>query len=138
LQRTLGSNKDAKYDVIDGAPTAPVDVDPNSDLDDTERDIIGRLQNEVAELRAQNESLEAKKTIDDIKGDLMEPLLKRVYNLVACYCGFILFLALLQGFEFCGFSLDITTLGILCGSTAVSVIGLIGMLISGVFSPTKN
>lgn len=134
----MAEAEDKKYDIIDKAPTEPVDFDPTTDEDDVERALIGTLQDQLAETQAELESVKASRQIESTKAALMKPLLVRVYNLVAAYCAFILLLAMIQGFGLFGFELEETILGILSGSTAVSVIGLIGMLISGVFSGNKD
>lgn len=134
----LADPEDQKYDIIDKAPTEPVDIDTTTDEDDVERELIGTLQDQLAETQAELESERASRLIERTKAELMKPLLVRVYNLVAAYCAFILILAALQGFSIFGFELEEMILAILSGSTAVSVIGLIGMLISGVFSGSKQ
>lgn len=134
----MADTDDKKYEIIDKAPTEPKDIDPTTDEDDIERELIGTLQDQLAETQAELDSLQASRQIESTKAALMKPLLVRVYNLVAAYCAFILLLAMCQGFGIWGFDLEETILGILSGSTAVSVIGLIGMLISGVFSGSKD
>lgn len=134
----MADREDQKYDIIDKAPTVPVDIDPSSTDDDVERELIGELQDQLAEAKADLARMQASNQIEDTKAALMKPLLLLVYYLVAAYCAIILVFAGLQGFGWAGFDLDTTILGILSGSTAVSVIGLIGMLISGVFSGPKS
>jgi hypothetical protein len=64
---------------------------------------------------------------------MLKEYVDKVFNFVAVYCGVVaifLFLCAMPGDEF---SLPESILAIIAGSTAVSVIGLIGLVITGLF-----
>ena len=71
----------------------------------------------------------ATKTILD---SLLEPMSKRSFSFMYYYCGGVGLIMLLHGFHF-HFALPDSVLNFLAGSTAVTVIGLVGMVLTGIF-----
>jgi hypothetical protein len=92
-------------------------------------DLAARLE----EAEAENERLRGKQTVDEVKAGMMKPYADRVYWFVVGYCAVVAVILVFSGFRVGGFGLSDTTLGIIAGSTAVSVIGLIGIVVSGLF-----
>lgn len=89
---------------------------------------------ELEEVRAELDRVKAKRTIDEVRAGMLEGYSNRVFWFVAVYCVAVGAMLLLAGWkQKTGFALSETILGIIAGSTAVSVIGLIGMVISGLF-----
>ena len=67
---------------------------------------------------------------------MLEPYVNKVFTFVAFYCGFVGLILFLTAMKI-DFSLPETILAIISGSTAVSVIGLIGLVITGLFGSKK-
>lgn len=92
---------------------------------------IGRLSDDLARVTAERDSLE--QSVDAVIARMLKEYVDKVFVFVAFYCGVVgvfLFLSALPGG---GFALPEAILGIIAGSTAVSVIGLIGLVITGLF-----
>jgi hypothetical protein len=97
--------------------------------------LIGDLS---AELEARSTELEQLKerraSFEEIVAEMLRPYSDAVYWFVVCYCIAVGAFLLLAGFRsHTGFALSDTVLAVISGSTAVSVIGLIGMVITGMF-----
>lgn len=97
-------------------------------------DIIGELSSELETAKAELERVTAKRTVDEVRAQMIEGYSNKVFNFVAAYCLSVGAMLLMAGFtDKTGFKLSDTILSIIAGSTAVSVIGLIGMVVSGLF-----
>ena len=81
-----------------------------------------------------DESLASEK-LEDSKSTrrLRETYAKKVYYYLIAYslCAYALILA--HGFKLWGFQIDSSVIGIVVGSTAVSAIGLVGIVVRGLF-----
>ena len=77
--------------------------------------------------------LEQKLRTKDILDGLIEPYAGRAFNFMCVYSGFVGSVLLLDSFNISGFEMDPTVQAYLVGSTAVTVIGLVGMVLTGVF-----
>ena len=77
--------------------------------------------------------LEQKLRTKDILDGLIEPYAGRAFNFMCVYSGFVGSVLLLDSFNICGFEMDPTVQAYLVGSTAATVIGLVGMVLTGVF-----
>ncbi len=77
--------------------------------------------------------LEQKLKTKDILDGLIEPYAKKAFIFMCMYCGFVGSVLLLDSFKICGFDMDPTVQAYLVGSTAVTVIGLVGMVLTGIF-----
>lgn len=96
--------------------------------------MLVRVSTELEEANAELVRVRTKKTVDDVRAQMLEGYSNRVFWFVVIYCLAVGALLLLSGFKrFSGFELADTILGITAGSTAISVIGLIGMVITGLF-----
>lgn len=119
---------------------APLDLDFAGDASAAEkeyREIIGSLATDLEETQAELDNLRGKKTIDEVRAELIQPYSNKVFWFVVWYCGVIGALVIGDGFGAGIFNISETVLGIIAGSTAVSVIGLIGMVITGLFGIRK-
>lgn len=94
---------------------------------------IGYLTDELAQTRAELEKVNGGLTIEQVKAGLIKPYANKVFWFVAVYCAAVGCFSIADGNSQNNFDLAETTIGIIAGSTAVSVIGLIGMVISGLF-----
>ena len=122
--------------VIDNAPLEP-SIDGDGELVDDLYSYVGYLTDSLAEAEAEIERLKGKASYDDVRASMLEPFANKVFGFVAIYCVSVLALLLASGFANSGFRLSDTILAIVAGSTAVSVIGLIGMVVSGLFGSRK-
>ncbi|WP_292623850.1 hypothetical protein [Novosphingobium sp. 17-62-19] len=132
---------DSKID-LSAIERAPIKVDEELDgvpeaLAKAYED-LGVLADLLTEAEAEIEKLNAKATVDDIKAQMLQPYAEKVYGFVAIYCTGVFILLLASGQRNGDFHLSDTVLSIISGSTAVSVIGLIGMVISGLFGVGKK
>jgi hypothetical protein len=95
---------------------------------------VSELALELEEFTAENARLKGKQSVDDVRAEMLKPYANKVFWFVVWYCVVVGAMLLLAGFRaVTGFVLSDTILSIIAGSTAVSVIGLIGMVISGLF-----
>ena len=85
-----------------------------------------KLKEDISKLRISNQTHE-------LLNQLIEPSARKSFNFMACYSGGVGVLLVLSGFKIFGFSLSEQVLSFLVGSTAVTVIGLVGMVLTGVF-----
>jgi hypothetical protein len=82
------------------------------------------------ELLAEVQSLRRINAANQILDKLIEPYALRTYVFMCSYCGFV---GVTLVFGLCGHLLPTSVLQILVGSTAVTVIGLVGMVLTGIF-----
>lgn len=120
---------------------APITPDPQ-DFDQEESEfyigLVGQLAAENDALRAENERLKAKRSYEEVQTSLMEPYANKVYLFLVSYCCFVGACLLLQGFSLGGFRLSDTVMAVIAGSTAVSAIGLVGFVVSGLFKANSK
>lgn len=69
----------------------------------------------------------------EILDELIEPYAKRSFWFMCIYCGTVAFMLLMHGCAKSGFKLPDSVLQFLVGSTATTVIGLVGMVLTGIF-----
>lgn len=100
-------------------------------------EMVGELSAENERLRADIENLKGQQTYDDVRTRMMEPYAGKVFRFLIGYCAFVGGIILLSGFKIGGFDISDTVLGIIAGSTAVSAIGLVGFVVSGLFGAAK-
>lgn len=124
--------------VIDAAPLE-VPREATSDGDAQYLDIISDLSSRLEEATAELERIKAKKTVDEVRAGMLEGYSNRVFNFVAIYCGVVGVMIFMAGYTaVTKFRLSDAILSIIAGSTAVSVIGLIGMVITGLFGSSPR
>ena len=97
------------------------------------RTALARVGNEKDALQAELEKVQKRVRTIQILDDLIEPMAKRSFAFMCAYCGTVGALVILHGFKLRGFSLPESVLQFLVGSTATTVIGLVGMVLTGVF-----
>lgn len=85
-----------------------------------------RLQQELSDLRR------GTSTIRELDG-LIKPSAKNAFRYMSCYSLGSFVLLVLDGSGWGGFNLDESVLDLLVGSTAVTVLGLVGMVLTGIF-----
>lgn len=88
----------------------------------------------LSELESENDRLLGQRDFETAKAELLKPYANRVYWFVATYCGVVAAMLVAAGLRsITGFDLSDVILSIIAGSTAISVIGLIGLVVSGLF-----
>ncbi|WP_428968233.1 hypothetical protein ACQR50_10275 [Sphingomonas sp. Xoc002] len=113
---------------------APLDAERDDEafaaLEALSSTLAAQLESANAELAA----LKGKKTVDDVRAEMLAEFSTNTFLFVVFYCISVGLILLLAGWkETTKFQLSDTILSIIAGSTAVSVIGLIGMVVSGLF-----
>jgi hypothetical protein len=93
-------------------------------------DALGRASADLAAERGRSD-------VEKVKAKLLEPYVNKVFNFVAVYCATVAIFIFMSALQHPGFKLPESILAIIAGSTAVSVIGLIGLVISGLFGGKK-
>jgi hypothetical protein len=94
---------------------------------------LARTGLELDQLRSQVDAERAQAITN-----LIRPSAEQAFKFMWCYCGGVFALLLLDGFCLFGFNLPESTVDYLVGSTAVTVLGLVGMVLTGVFLGTKK
>ena len=109
---------------------------PEESTSEQTRTVFDRLSDfglENFHLKQTVAELEQKLRAKDILDGLIEPYAGRAFNFMCVYSGFVGSVLLLDSFNISGFEMDPTVQAYLVGSTAVTVIGLVGMVLTGVF-----
>lgn len=124
--------------LIDSAPLSPNAVpDVAGEIDYVTE--FARVSSELEAANAELVRIRVKKTVDDVRAQMLEGYSNRVFWFVVAYCVAVGAMLVMAGFKrHTGFELADTILGIIAGSTAVSVIGLIGMVITGLFGSSPR
>ncbi|WP_106638618.1 hypothetical protein [Allosphingosinicella vermicomposti] len=121
--------------IIAGAPIEPGDlVGAQAPDEQIYQNIIGDLALKLEELTAENDKLKGQRSVETARADLLAPFSNKVFWFVAGYCVVVALILALCGWKsHTRFELSDTILGIIAGSTAISVIGLIGAVVTGLF-----
>lgn len=121
-------------DDIDRAPESAVVTSGDTIVSaEALRDAFVRATEENASLREELDKTKRRVRTIEILDELIEPMAKRAFWFMCAYCGVVGTLVTLHGFKLWGFSLPETVLQFLVGSTATTVIGLVGMVLTGIF-----
>jgi len=86
----------------------------------------------LGDVEAENKRLKEEVSIDRVKALMMQPYADKVFNFMVGYCSVVGLIIVADGFGV-HFHLSDTVVSIIAGSTAVSVIGLIGIVVGGLF-----
>ena len=131
------NNSDEVEPDLNGIETAP-EVMPSSDRDDSVDS--QQYSDEFAKKISQAERLRSQADAERTRAitELIKPSAQQAFNFMRYYCGGVFILLILDGFSFFGFSLPDNALNFLVGSTATTVIGLVGMVLTGVFLGVKR
>lgn len=114
----------------DGAALTASDTDVT---EDDYRRALARMGAEKDELQAELEKTQKRVRTIQILDDLIEPMANKAFVFMCAYAGIVALLLTLHGFTEVAFELPDTVLEFLVGSTAVTVIGLVGMVLTGIF-----
>lgn len=132
-------NKRPEAASVDSGPiSADLDGDGVVDTWEILAQELGEMSDKLAETQAENDRLKAGPDIDAVRARMLEPYVNKVFNFVAAYCAIVAALLIAHGIKCVGFALPETILAIISGSTAISVIGLIGLVITGLFGAKRR
>jgi hypothetical protein len=81
----------------------------------------------------ENNKLKSDNRANDILNDLIEPFANKTFVFMCIYCTFVGLVLLMNSFGCFKQVISDDVLQILVGSTAVTVIGLVGMVLTGIF-----
>ena len=90
-----------------------------------------RLEEELSRLKVRVKT-------GEILDSLITPYARRAYNFMVGYCVFAGITLMFEGVHYHGFDLPSSVLELLVGSTAVTVIGLVGMVLTGIFVGARS
>jgi len=122
-------------DVIKTAPdeTPASEADLSKAEEEKLSSLVSALQVENSELASENERLSKERDVESIKARLIEPYARNVFRFLVGYSSSVGIFIVLHGFKAWGFALDPIVLSVLSGSTALSAIGLVGIVVRGLF-----
>ncbi|WP_231739245.1 hypothetical protein [Novosphingobium sp. FSW06-99] len=119
---------------IDRAPTTPVHLPSDVTVSSEQlRLALSRLGDENAELKEQLDALRKSVRTIETLDSLIKPMANRAFVFMCVYCGVVALLVTFHGFKLRNFNLPDSVLQFLVGSTATTVIGLVGMVLTGIF-----
>ncbi|WP_217350999.1 MULTISPECIES: hypothetical protein [unclassified Ruegeria] len=94
---------------------------------------FSRVTEENAALKEENNRLKKKVRTTEILDDLMKPYAGKAYIFMCSYSAFVGIFLLLDAFGCFHKPVETSVLEFLVGSTAATVIGLVGMVLTGIF-----
>ena len=129
------TDRPISLDDLDKAPSnLPANTQP------VPYDAVEKLRSKFDEVSARNfeldeEVIRLRRSVatSSILDGLIEPYAKKAFIFMCVYCGIVGSMLIAAGFRLSGFQLDAGVLQVLAGSTAVTVIGLVGMVLTGIF-----
>lgn len=119
---------------MDNAPSETAQTE--TDVVVTKDDLtvaLARVSDENFQLKQDLDEAEKKIRTSEILDNMLEPSAKKAFNYMFAYSGAVGLILLMNGFGCFVNMLDAEVLKFLVGSTAVTVIGLVGMVLTGVF-----
>jgi hypothetical protein len=129
------SNPHISVEDIDKAPPnlpVPRPTIPPQQIEELQ-DSFNRVTTEKSNLEDENlrlrRALSSKERIDS----LIAPYANRAFWFMCVYCAVVAGLLIASGIKSSGFQLEDGVLKVLTGSTGVTVIGLVGMVLTGIF-----
>lgn len=91
------------------------------------------VADENFELKTEIDALRKQVRTAQILDSLIKPYARATFAFMCSYCGFVGVLLLLSGWAPLRFSLPKEVMTVMVGSTAATVIGLVGMVLTGIF-----
>jgi hypothetical protein len=119
---------------IDAAPSslpAPAPA-PNWEFTDLLKE-FARVTSEKSSLEDENFRLKRALSSKEKLDNLITPYANRTFIFMCIYCAVVAILLILSGWKSSGFQLEDGVLKVLTGSTGVTVLGLVGMVLTGIF-----
>ncbi|MBY6044147.1 hypothetical protein [Phaeobacter italicus] len=94
---------------------------------------FSRVTEENAALKEENAALQTRARTTEILDDLMKPYAEKAFIFMCSYSAFVGLFLLMNAFGCFQQKVETSVLEFLVGSTAVTVIGLVGMVLTGIF-----
>ena len=135
-----GDSDKASLDDIASAPEslpAVLPESPRAELVEL-KPRFDQLADENFALKADKAELKQRLSTKAAIDGLLAPYSNKVFVFLCSYGVAAFILLLLNGFHLHGFSLDTTVMSFVVGSTAVSAIGLVGLVIRGIFGVVEK
>lgn len=125
---------------IDRAPdTVGSETEDDSEINFLELlDRLSLIATENEELKDENRQLKRTARTIEILDELIEPYAGKAFLFMCAYCTFVALVLVFHGFKIKGFYLEESVLDFLVGSTAATVIGLVGMVLTGIFVGARS
>lgn len=124
----------ATLDDIDTAPDGAMLSAGDRDVsEDDYRRALARMGAEKDELQAELERTQKRVRTIEILDELIEPMANKAFWFMCAYAAVVGAILILDGFTTIPFDLPENVLEFLVGSTAATVIGLVGMVLTGIF-----
>jgi hypothetical protein len=123
---------------IDGAPSsipAIVPVDYQQKFFEIQKR-LSEISEEKFSLQEENSRLRAENGTRKLLDDLIKPLSSKIFYFMCVYAAFV-GAVVLRSASHAEFKIPETILALLVGSTAATVLGLVGMILTGVFLSSK-
>lgn len=128
------TNPPATLDDIDNAPDgAALSVGDRNVTEDDYRRALARMGAAKDELQAELEATQKRVRTIEILDELIEPMASKAFWFMCAYAAVVGVILILDGFTAVPFELPEGVLEFLVGSTAATVIGLVGMVLTGIF-----
>jgi hypothetical protein len=119
---------------IDTAPVSvPVPVQESGVSYEVLLNRFTKVSEENFELKAKLERMQSRVRTAETLDSLIQPYAFKAYVFMVCYALAAGGILIADGLTFHGFDLPDSVLELLVGSTAVTVIGLVGMVLTGIF-----
>ena len=121
-------------DDIDSAPSSLPNPASVPDWEFTELlQAFARVTSEKATIEDENFRLKRALTSKEKLDELITPYANRTFIFMCIYCAVVALLLIASGIKSSGFQLEDGVLKVLTGSTGVTVLGLVGMVLTGIF-----
>lgn len=130
----MADHQSATLEDIANAPDgAALSAGDTNVSEDDYRRALSRMGAEKDDLQAELEKTQKRVRTIQILDDLIEPMANKAFIFMCAYAAIVALLLTLHGFTGIAFTLPDSVLDFLVGSTAVTVIGLVGMVLTGIF-----
>lgn len=106
--------------------------------DDRYRNPFNTVSNENFTLKEENSNLRIELNTKNELDKLIVPSSNKAFTFMSCYSGGVAVFLFLDGVSTNTFDLPDSVLNFLVGSTAVTVVGLVGMVLTGVFVGARS
>jgi hypothetical protein len=133
-------NEPVTLDDLDNAPAELEGAGIEIDLAEYEKVRVQFVQisDEKAKLQIEYDRLKSANRASEILDELIEPFANKTFIFMCAYCGFVGIVLLMNAFNCFKNPMSDAVLQILVGSTAATVIGLVGMVLTGIFVGARH
>lgn len=132
----MSSNPNINVGDIDSAAESVAAEDAEETPEEKYRKLFKRfheVSDDLMNLKEENHKLRMADDTSKVLNQLINPMANKAFSFMCFYSGTVALFLMLRGLSGKKFDLSDAVLQILVGSTAVTVIGLVGMVLTGVF-----